>query len=94
MRLGLHISSTGYPEDRTFCFTKVTEHNNTSFNYKVVEDEDGKKDGKEAITDSKEETSKKRAQRKAKRDAMQAQALLLAAVSRSSIFAFAYILMP
>ena len=51
LRLGLHISSTGYLEDGAPRFTEVTEYNNTSFSRKVVEEEDGKEDGKEAVTD-------------------------------------------
>lgn len=62
------------------CFTEVSEHNNTGFDYKIVGDKDGKKDGKGAVTNSEEEASKKRAQPKAKRDALWAQALLLIAM--------------
>ena len=60
LRIGLHILSTGYPEDGALCFTKVTEHENTGFDCKVVADEDGKEDGEEAVTNSEEKTSKKR----------------------------------
>lgn len=42
----------------------------------------GKKDSKEAITNSKEKASKNRAQHKTKRNTMRAQALLLAAIPR------------
>lgn len=52
------------------------------FDRKVVEDKDGKKEGKEAVTNLEEETSKKREQCKKKRDAERVRALLLAAVSR------------
>ena len=69
MRLGLHISSTEYLKNGAPYFTKIIELDNTGFDCKVVEDEDGKKDGKEAVTISEEEVSKKRAQRKAKKDA-------------------------
>ena len=51
----------GYLEDKAYHFTKVTEHNNIGFDYKVIEDEDGKEDSKEVITNLEEETSKKRA---------------------------------
>ena len=61
LRLGLHILSIGYLEDRALCFTEVTEHDNTGYNRKMVEDEDGEEDGKEAVTDLEEEVSKKRA---------------------------------
>ena len=60
LRLDLHILSTGYLEDRATRFTKFTEYNNSSFDHKVVEDEDGKEDGEEVVTDSEEEVSKKR----------------------------------
>lgn len=59
LRLGFHILSIGYLEDRAPCFTKVTEDDNTSFNREMVEDEVGKEDGKEAVTDSEEEACKK-----------------------------------
>ena len=61
LRLGLHISSTGYLEDGAPRFTEVIEHDNTGFDREVVEDEDGKEDGEEAVTDSEEEASKKSA---------------------------------
>ena len=51
----------GYLEDGAPRFTEVTEHDNTGFNREVVEDEDGEEDGKEVVTDSEEEASKKRA---------------------------------
>ena len=51
----------GYLEDAAFHFTKITEHDKTGFDRKVVEDEDSEEDGEEAITDSEEEASKKRA---------------------------------
>ena len=50
-----------YLEDGTPCFIKVTEHDNTGFDRKVVEDEDGEEDDKEAVTNSEEEASKKSA---------------------------------
>lgn len=68
MRLGIYILCTGYLENRAPYFSKVTEHNNINFNRKIVEDEDNKEDGKEAVTNSEEETSKKRARRKAKKN--------------------------
>ena len=80
LRLDLHISSTRYLENRASHFTKVTEHDNTSFDRKVFDDENGKKDGEETVTNSEEEASKKRAQRKSKKDAARAWALLLATV--------------
>ena len=60
LRLGVHISSIRYLEDGTSHFTKVTKHNNINFDCKVFNNEDGKKDGKEAVTNSEEEASKKR----------------------------------
>ena len=50
-----------YLEDGAPYFIEVIEYNNISFDYKIVEDEDGKEDSKEAVTNSEEETSKKRA---------------------------------
>lgn len=85
LRLGVHILSIKYLEDRAPRFIKITKHNNTSLNYKAVEDEDSKEDGKEAVTDLEEEVSKKNAQRKTKKDAARAQVLLLAAVPELSI---------
>lgn len=61
MRLGNHILSTGYLEIGAFHFTKVTEHDNISFDYKVIKDENGKEDGKKVVTNSEEEVSKKKA---------------------------------
>ena len=94
LRLGLHISSTGYLRDGALRFTKVTENKNTSFDRKVVEDEDGKEDGEEAVTDSEEEASKKRARRKAKRKAARAQTLLFGAVLGLSAPASAFVPVP
>ena len=94
LRLGLHISSMGYLEDGAPRFTKVTEHDNTSFDREVVEDEDGEEACKEAVTDSEEEASKKRARCKAMRDATRAQALLLAAMPGSSAPASISVPMP
>lgn len=82
MRLDVHILSIGYLKDKALCFTKVTEHNNIGFNRKVVENENGKKDGKETVINSEEEMSKKRVQRKIKRDA--ARVLFFAAVLKLS----------
>lgn len=45
-RLGVHILSTEYLEDGAFSFIAVTEHDNISFDHEVVEDEDGKENGK------------------------------------------------
>ena len=70
--------STGYLKDEAPCFIEVIEYDNTGFDHKVVEDKDGKEDGKEVVTDSEEETSKKRARCKAKRDVVWAPVLLLA----------------
>lgn len=94
LKLGLYILSTEYPENGAPCFTKVTEYNNISFNGKVVENEDSIKDEKEAVTNSEKETSKKRTQYKTKRDAAQAQALLLAVVPRLFILASAFVPVP
>lgn len=80
LRLGFHISSTGYLKDGALCFTEVSEYDNTGFDCKVVEDEDGEEDSKEAVTDSEKEASKKRSRHKAKNDAAQARVLLLADV--------------
>lgn len=60
LRLGLHILFTKYLEDGAPCFTKVTEHNNNNFDHKVVWDKNGKKDGKEVVTNSEKEASKKK----------------------------------
>ena len=94
LRLDLHISSTGYLEDRALCFTEVIEHNNTGFDREVVEDKDGEEDGKEAVTNSEKEASKKWARYKTKRDVARARALLLAAVLGSSAPASASVPMP
>ena len=67
----------GYLEDGVSRFTEITEHNNTGFDHKVVEDKDGEEDSEEAVTTLEEEASKKRAQHKAKKDTAQARALLL-----------------
>lgn len=50
-----------YLKDGVSYFIKITEHNNIGFDCKVIENKDGKKDGKETITNSKEEISKKKA---------------------------------
>ena len=51
LKMGVHILSIRYLEDEPFCFTKITKYDNLSFDNKVVEDEDGKKnsnmDGKD-----------------------------------------------
>lgn len=58
VRLSVHILSTKYLEDKTLCLTKILKHNNVHFNYKVVEIEDSKKDGKEMHTNLEIEASK------------------------------------
>ena len=78
LRLGIHISSMRYLEDEAFCFTEVTKYDNIGFDHKVVQVEDGKEDGKETITDSEEEASKKKVWSKAMRD--MSRALLLVAI--------------
>ena len=78
LRLGIHISFMRYLEDRALCFTEIIEYDNISFNCEVVKDENDKEDGKEAVTNSEEETSKIRLRRKVKRDT--ALVLLLATV--------------
>ena len=55
LRLGLHILSTKYLEDRAPCFTKITKHGNIGFYRKVVE-----KDGKKTVIDLEKEASKKK----------------------------------
>ena len=60
LRLGLHILSMGYLENGAPPFTNVIEHDNIGFDCKIVENEDGEKDGKEAVINSEEEASKKR----------------------------------
>lgn len=65
IRLDVHILSMEYLEDETCCFNKVTKHKNINFERKVVEDEDGKEDSKEAITNLEKEANKKKAQCKA-----------------------------
>ena len=82
LRLDVHILSIEYLENRAPYFIEVTRHNNIGLDHKVVENEDGKKDGEEAITNSEEEASKKKAQCKAKKD--MAQALLLVAMPELS----------
>lgn len=61
LRLGVHILSIRYLEDWALCFNKITKYENISFDRKVVEDEDSKEDGKEAVTHSEEEASRKKA---------------------------------
>lgn len=46
-------------ENGAFYFTKITKNNNLCFDYKVVEDKDSKKNGKEAVTNLKEANKKK-----------------------------------
>ena len=94
LRPGLHILFTGYLEDGAPCFIKVTEYDNTGFDYEVVEDEDSEEDGKEAVTDLEEEASKKKARRKRKRDAIRARALLLAVLPRLFVSTSASVLVP
>lgn len=71
-----------YLENRASCLTEVTEYDNIGFDCNVVEHGNGKKNGKKVVTNSKEEASKKRAQRKAKKDT--AWALLLIAMPELS----------
>ena len=92
LRLGLQISSKWYLEDGDPHFTEVTKHNHIGFDRKEFEDGDSKEDSKKAIIDLEEETRKKRAWRKAKKDAMWAQTLLLAAVPRLFTLASASVL--
>lgn len=61
LRLGVYILSIEYLEDRAFYFTKVTEYDNSNFDCKVIEDENSEEDGIEAVTNSKENVSKKKA---------------------------------
>lgn len=60
LRLDIYILSTRYLKNRAPCFFKVTEHNNICFDYKIIEDENGKEDGKEMVTNLEEEASKNR----------------------------------
>lgn len=73
-----------YLEDGIFHFINVTEYNNLSFNYKIDENKDSKKDDKEAVPDLKEETNNKKVQYKEKKYVM--QALLLVIMPRLSAF--------
>lgn len=61
LRLGLYILSIRYLEDGAFCFTKVIKHDNIGFDRKMVDNENGKEDGKEAVTNSEVEVRKKTA---------------------------------
>ena len=61
LKLGVHILSTGYLENRAFYLTKVIKYDNFDFNHKMVKDKDGEEDGKKVITNLKEEASKTRA---------------------------------
>ena len=79
-------------EDRAPCFNKVTEYNNISFDHKVVEDKDSKKDGKEVVINLEEEASKKKAYYKTKRNAV--WALLLATMLRLFALISIFILIP
>ena len=89
LRLRFHISSMEYLENGVLCFIEVIEDNNISFDRKMVEDEDGKEDGKEAVTVLEEEASKKMAQDKTKKYAV--RVLLFAAIPRLSAPASAFI---
>lgn len=60
LRLDLHILFTGYLENGSSCFIKVTEHDNIDFDHKILEDEDSKKDSKKAVINSEEKTRKKK----------------------------------
>ena len=91
LRLGFHISSTRYLEDGASCFTEVIEHDNIGFDRKVVENENGAEDSKEAVIDSEEGASKKRARRKIKQDAVRVRALLLTAVPGLSASASVFV---
>lgn len=46
LRLSIYLLSIGYLENGAFFITKVTEHKNIGFYYKVVDNEDNKKDRK------------------------------------------------
>lgn len=92
LKLGLHILSMGYLEDSVSCFIKITKPDNIGFDPKMVKDEDGKENDKEAVIDSKEKASRKKAQCKAKRDV--AWVLLLIAMPRLSDLMSASVLMP
>ena len=85
LRLGLHISSTRYLEDKIPRFTEVNKYVNTGFECEVVEDKSGKEDSEEAVTNSVEEASRKRARHKVKRDVLRARALLLITVLGLSV---------
>lgn len=85
LRLGIHILSMDYLKDIALYFTKVIKHNNIDFDRKLFEDENDKKDGKEAVTNSKEETSKNMIQYKAKRDIIRALLLVLVPELSASI---------
>ena len=61
LRLSVYISSTGYLEDESPHFIKVTKYDNIGFDRKLVEDKDGEEDGKEEVMDSEEKASKKKA---------------------------------
>ena len=87
LRLAAHNLSIGYLENGAPCFIKAIEYDNISFDCKVVEDEDGEEDGKEIVTNSEEDASKKQAWYKPKKDV--AQALLLIVMPGLSVFAFA-----
>lgn len=50
LRLSLHILSIEYLKDGTPRFTKVTKDDNTGVDRKVVENEVGKEDDKEVVT--------------------------------------------
>ena len=67
LRLDVHILSMMYYEERAFHFIKATKYNNISFDRKVVENENGKKDSKKTITNLEKEANKKKAQYKAKK---------------------------
>lgn len=60
LRLNVHILSKRYLEDRTLCFTKITEHDNVDFNFQMIEDDNNKKNGKKAVTDLEKKGSKKK----------------------------------
>lgn len=49
LRLGVHILSTGYLKNKALCFTELFDHNNVSFNQKIVADEDSKEGSKEVV---------------------------------------------
>lgn len=58
LRPDVHLFSTRYLKNGALHFIKVIEYNNINFNCKIVEDEDGKDDGKKRVPNLKEEAKK------------------------------------